>query len=88
MAQQLLHRFGREARNAESRVQTENLKRTMREGRILGRGKREGGAIQPLSQERRHGGGKPGRAAVNGSPGSGGMHSLIGVIDTARLAWT
>ena len=40
--------------------------------------------IQPMSQERRHGGGKPGRASVNCSPDSGGMHSLIGVIDTPR----
>ncbi len=39
--------------------------------------------IQPLSQERLHGGGKPGRASVTGSPASGGMHSLIGMIDTS-----
>jgi len=35
-----------------------------------------------MSQERRHGGGKPGDASVTGSPDSGGMHALIGVIDT------
>ncbi len=31
MAQQLLHRFGRKARNAESQVETKNLKRTLME---------------------------------------------------------
>ena len=40
------------------------------------------GEIQPMSQERLNGGG---RASVTGSPDSGGIHSLIGVIDTARL---
>ena len=45
----------------------------------------KGGEIQPMSQERLHGGGKPGKASVNCSPFSGGMHSLIGVIDTSRL---
>ena len=45
----------------------------------------KGGEIQPMSQERRHGGGKPGRASVTGSPERCGMHSLIGVIDTALL---
>jgi len=38
-----------------------------------------------MSQERLHGGGKPGRASVTGSPDSGGSHSLIGVIDTVLL---
>ncbi len=38
--------------------------------------------IQPMSQERRHGGGKQGRAAVTCAPDSGGIHALIGVIDT------
>jgi len=47
----------------------------------------KGGGIQPLSQERRHGGGKPGRASVNGSPDRGGIHALIGVIDPPRLLW-
>ncbi len=46
-----------------------------------------GGEIQPMSQEGRHGGDKQGRAAVNGSPDSGGMHSLIGVIDPPLLHW-
>ncbi len=41
----------------------------------------KGGGIQPMSQERRHGGGKPGRASVTGSPDNGGIHSVIGVID-------
>ncbi len=41
-----------------------------------------GKEFQPLSQERRHGGGNQGRVAVNGSPDSGGMQSLIGAIDT------
>ena len=36
-----------------------------------------------MSQERIHGGGKQGRASVTCSSDSGGMHSLIGVIDTA-----
>jgi len=44
-----------------------------------------GGGIQPRSQERLHGGGKQGRAAATGSPDSGGMQSLIDVIDTPRL---
>ena len=43
--------------------------------------------IQPMSQERRRGGGKPGRASVTGSPDHGGMHALIGAIDTALLRW-
>ncbi len=60
MAHQLLHRFGREARNAESQVQTENIKRTVMERRIPEWGKSARGAIQPMSQERRHGGGKQG----------------------------
>ena len=34
-----------------------------------------------MSQERRHGGGKQGRASVTCSPDSGGMQYLIGVID-------
>ncbi len=38
-----------------------------------------------MRQEQRHGGGKPGRASVTCSPDRGGMQSLIGVIDTARL---
>jgi len=41
-----------------------------------------GKEIQPMSQERLHGGGQPGRAVVTGSPNSYRMHSLIGVIDT------
>ncbi len=41
--------------------------------------------IQPMSQKWRHGGGQPGRASITGSPDSGGIHSLIGVIDTSRL---
>jgi len=45
----------------------------------------KGKEIQPLSQERLHGGGKPGRASVNRSPDSCGIHSLMGVIDTGRL---
>ncbi len=43
-----------------------------------------GKEIQPMSQARRHGGGKPGRAFVTGSPDSCGMQSLIGVIDTPQ----
>ncbi len=43
----------------------------------------KGGEIQPMSQEQRQGGGKQGRATVTCSPDSGGMHSLIGAIDTA-----
>ncbi|MCH8039128.1 MAG: hypothetical protein IH977_02135 [Nitrospinae bacterium] len=43
--------------------------------------------IQPMSQERLHGGGKPGRASVNGSPDRGGIHSLIGVIDPSLVLW-
>ena len=35
-----------------------------------------------MGQERRHGGGKQGRASVNDAPDSCGIHSLIGVIDT------
>jgi len=38
-----------------------------------------------MSQERLHGGGKQGRVSVNCSPDSGGIHSLIGVIDTAQV---
>ena len=38
-----------------------------------------------MSQEQRHSGGKPGRASVTCSPGSGGMQSLIGAIDPPRL---
>ena len=47
----------------------------------------KGREIQPMSQERTHGGGKQGRASVTCSPASGGLHSLIGVIDTAQLLW-
>ena len=47
----------------------------------------KGGEIQPMSQERIHGGGKQGRAAVTCSPDCCGMHSLIGVIDPPRLLW-
>jgi len=43
----------------------------------------KGGGIQPMSQERLHGGGQPGRASVTGLPDRGGSHSLIGAIDTA-----
>ena len=43
--------------------------------------------IQPMSQERVHGGGKQGRASVNCSPDSSGIHFLIGVIDTSLLFW-
>ena len=42
-----------------------------------------GGQVNPMSQERRHGGGTPGRASVTYSPDRGCMHSLLGVIDTA-----
>ena len=42
----------------------------------------KGGEIQPMSQERRHGGGTPGMASVTGAPDRGGIHSLSGVIDT------
>ncbi len=45
------------------------------------------GGIHPMSQERLRGGGRPGRASVTCSPDSGGMPSLIGVIDTALLRW-
>jgi len=48
-------------------------------GRVQG-----GVGIQPMSQERIHGGGKQGRASVNRSPDSCGIHSLIGAIDTPR----
>ncbi len=44
-----------------------------------------GGQVNPMSQERLHGGGQPGRASVTGSPDSGGMQSLIGAIDTVLL---
>jgi len=48
MAQQLLHRLGRKARNAESRVQIENLKRTMTEGRDTEMGEEcKGGEFSP-----------------------------------------
>ena len=40
-----------------------------------------------MSQERRHGGGTPGRAAVNCSSDNGGMQSLIGVSNTLVLRW-
>ena len=40
--------------------------------------------IQPMNQERIHGGGKSGRASVTCSPDSGGMQSRLGVIDTPR----
>ncbi len=46
-----------------------------------------GKEFQPMSQERLHGGGTPGRASVTGSPDRGGMHSLIGVIDPPRILW-
>ena len=42
-----------------------------------------GKEIQPMRQERRHCGGTPGRTSVTGSPDSGGIHSLIGAIDTS-----
>ncbi len=45
-----------------------------------------GGQVNPMSQERIHGGGTPGRASVTCSPDSGGIHALkplIGVIDTS-----
>jgi len=51
---------------------------------IKERGKSARGGIQPMSQERRHVGGKPGRASATCSPDSGGIHSLIGVIDPPR----
>ncbi len=41
---------------------------------------RNGGGIQPLSHEGLLGMGKQGRASVTGSPDSGGIHSLIGVL--------
>ena len=44
-----------------------------------------GKEIPPMSQERRHGGGKEGRASVTCAPDSCGIHSLIGVIDTVLL---
>ena len=44
-----------------------------------------GKAIQPMGQERRHDGGKQGRASVTSSPDSGGLHSLIGMIDPSLL---
>ena len=44
-----------------------------------------GKAIQPMSQERLHGGAKQGRASVTGSPDRCGMQSLIGAIDPPRL---
>ena len=47
----------------------------------------KGVEIQPMSQERRHSGGKQGRAAVTGSPDRGGIHALSGAIDTSRLLW-
>ena len=40
-----------------------------------------------MSQERLLGGGTPGRASVNGSPDSCGIHSLMGVIDTSQLPY-
>jgi len=46
--------------------------------------KQWGMEIHPMSQERRHCGGKQGRASVTGSPDSCGIHSLIGAIDTSR----
>ncbi len=52
-----------------------------------GKSAKGGMEIQAMSQERLHGGGRQGRASVTCSPDRGGMHSLIGVIDTARLRW-
>ena len=49
--------------------------------RIQECGRSARGELQPLSQERRHGGGKQGRASVTCSPDRGGMNSLIGMID-------
>ncbi len=46
-----------------------------------------GGEIQPISQERLHGGSKQGRASVTCSPDSCGIPSLIGVIDPPLLLW-
>ncbi len=45
----------------------------------------KGVEIQPMSQEQLHDGGKLGRASVHCAPDRGGIHSLIGVIDTALL---
>ena len=38
-----------------------------------------------MSQERLYGGGQRGRASVNCSPDTWGIHSLMSVIDTSRL---
>jgi len=59
----------------------------MRGNRIpeWGKSARGGVEIQPMSQERRHCGGKQGEASVTCSPDSCGVHSLLGVIDTALL---
>ncbi len=46
-----------------------------------------GGKIQPMSQERLHDGGKQGRASVNCSTDSCGIHALSGVIDTSPPLW-
>ncbi len=59
----------------------------MRGNSLLEWGKSARGGIQPMSQERRQGGGKQGRASVTCAPDSGGMHSLMGAIDTPRLLW-
>ncbi len=48
----------------------------------------KGVEIHPISQEGRHGGGKQGRASLNYSPDSCGIHSLIGAIDTSLLRWS
>ncbi len=57
----------------------------MTESRIQERGKSARGGMesQHMNRERRHGGGKQGRASVTGSPDRGGIPSLIGVIDIA-----
>jgi len=47
----------------------------------------KGVEIQPMSQERLHGGGKQGRASVTCSPDRGGMQSLIGAIDPSLVFW-
>ncbi len=52
-----------------------------------GKSARGGEELYPLSQERLHGGAKQGRASVTCAPDSGGMHSLMGAIDTPRLLW-
>ena len=58
-------------------------------GSLRGIGYRNGarvqeGGIHLVSQERLHGWGQQGRASVTCAPDSGGMQSLLGVIDPPR----